>query len=223
MIRHDYILRMIMQFSQVLARITGLARADKVEESQQEITRAVQELVGLDPEEACARSEKTLVAKLLESGPTHVIREKCFMLAALLNAAGDNHARDGHADKARAFHLKSLHLMLETLPHEHETVLPEFAPRVEGLLQALNEHPLPLSTLAALMHHFERLGQYDRAETMLFHLRETAPTEPLVHELGSAFYNRLLAKSDEELVRGELPRDEVLEGAESFRTGQGPT
>ena len=38
------------------------------------------------------------------------------------------------------------------------------------------------------------------------------------HEIAEAFYERMLALSDDELNAGDLPRDEVLEGIERVRS-----
>jgi hypothetical protein len=77
---------------------------------------------------------------------------------------------------------------------------------------ALEGAPLPLETQARLMQHYERTGQYAKAEDQLFAMLEVAPAHPGLKELGIGFYKRLQGKSDRELSDGGLPREEVDAG-----------
>lgn len=62
------------------------------------------------------------------------------------------------------------------------------------------------------MQHYERTGEFAKAEDALYALLESDPENPAVVEFGRAFYQRILAKTDRALVEGNLPRSEVEDG-----------
>ncbi|WP_461612056.1 DUF6483 family protein [Clostridium sp. Marseille-QA1073] len=54
-------------------------------------------------------------------------------------------------------------------------------------------------------------GKYNEAENVLFEELNKNPSDDLVN-IGKDFYNDLLSKSDEELIKGDFSREEVLQG-----------
>jgi len=68
--------------------------------------------------------------------------------------------------------------------------------------------------LEKVFRYYERMGRYDRAEDVLYEILEVKPE---FSNEGVQFYERLLKRSDEELVKGNLPRDEVLEGMQEMK------
>jgi hypothetical protein len=67
-------------------------------------------------------------------------------------------------------------------------------------------------THAALMIYHEQEGHFAKAEDGLFAMLEAAPDNREALAIGLAFYHRLQALSDETLLMGNLPRDEVEAG-----------
>src|SRR6266540_1315786 len=78
--------------------------------------------------------------------------------------------------------------------------------------QAAANYRRALGLTAYLAGHLgrlpEALGQYGDAEDVLFEVLDDAPDDTAIDH-GIAFYQRLLAKEDDELNAGNLPRDEV--------------
>ena len=66
--------------------------------------------------------------------------------------------------------------------------------------------------LVGLMQHYELLGEYGRAEDMLFRLIQFEDQKRPVLELPNAFFQRLEGLPDEVLVAGNLPRAEIEAG-----------
>ncbi|HAG43039.1 MAG TPA: hypothetical protein DCL31_06260 [Clostridium sp.] len=54
-------------------------------------------------------------------------------------------------------------------------------------------------------------GKYNEAENIVFEELNKNPSADLV-DIGKGFYNILLSKSDEELIKGNFLRGEVLQG-----------
>ncbi len=217
MIRRDYILRMIEEFAQALARIRALKSGRCWGQASAILDEHVERLTGAGAQAAARLPESELLARLMQDGPTHVVRDKTFLLTALLKEAGDVAAAENRMDDSRECYLKALHLLLEVLSRGEVFEWPEFLPRVEWLKQALHATPLPPRTHAMLMQHDERAGEFAKAENELFALLDAEPGNNAMVEFGVAFYKRLQAHSDAALEAGGLPRAEVEEGLKEIR------
>jgi hypothetical protein len=63
--------------------------------------------------------------------------------------------------------------------------------------------------------------KYDKAEDVLFELLEQGTHRNIILSEGVAFYQRLSKKRLEELEKGNLPIDEVLEGMKKIQSLKG--
>jgi hypothetical protein len=216
-IRRDYILRMLEEFFAVLSRLRGLKQDQLWKEAASTLDEQFQRLVGVGASAAAQFSETELLARLIQGEPTQAVREKTQMLTALFKEAGDIAAGEGHAEKGRASYMKGLHLLLDLLAQGEVSDRPDFVPRVEAFLAALADGPLPLPTQALLMHHYERSGEFAKAEDVLFAMMENKPQPTGLLEFGAAFYDRLQGQSDTTLVAGNLPRAELAAGLRQLK------
>ena len=212
MIRRDFILRMIEEFAQALMRIRSLKRKQRWGEAAAALDAEFERLVGAGAQAVARLSESELLARLMQDGPTHVVRDKTFMLTSLLADAGDIAAAEGRVEESRECYLKALHLLLEVLARGEVFEWPEFLPRVEVLKDALPGTPLPPRTEAMLMQHHERIGEFAKAENALFAMLDADPDNAAIVEFGVSFYERMLAQRDAALAEGALPRSEIEEG-----------
>ena len=216
MIRRDYILRMIEEFAQALARIQSLKRSQSWGEAAAALDAEFKRLIG-DGAQAVARlSEADLLARLMQDGPTHVVRDKTLMLTTLLKDAGEIAVAEDRLDEGRECYLKALHLLLEGLATEEVFDCPEFVPKVEMLKEALQSAPLSLRAHAMLMQHHERTGEFAKAENALFAMLDAEPDNGAIVEFGVGFYKRMLEQSNTALADGGLPRAEAEEGLNEF-------
>ncbi|HXT13446.1 MAG TPA: DUF6483 family protein [Candidatus Angelobacter sp.] len=215
MIRSDYIVRMIEDFAEALARIRALRKEGKFGEAQLLTEEEFKKITGIDSAALLKFSETELLAKLIQGDSGHSVREKMFFLTTLLKETGDIAAAEGRADESRACYLKGLHLLLDSLARGDGFEQPEFVPKVDLFVGALDD--LPVTTTALLMEHYERTGQFGKAEDSLFDILEADPANNIAIEFGISFYQRLLAHSDSQLRDGNLPRAEVEAGIQNLR------
>src|SRR5690349_18947945 len=96
MIRRDYMVRMIEEFTQALARIRALKKGQQIQEVVALMEDEFKRISGLDSEALLRLSETELLAKLIQTEPAHAVREKMFFLTTLLREAGDT--AQGQAD-----------------------------------------------------------------------------------------------------------------------------
>jgi hypothetical protein len=139
------------------------------------------------------------------------------MLATLFKATGDIMAGEGRTEESRRYFLKGLHLLLDILDGTAVSERPDFVPTIEAFSICLRDSPLPAKTQALLMRHYERTGEFGKAEDALFALAEAEPSSAELLEFGSAFYRRLSSRSDAELAAGNLSRAEAEAGLADFR------
>jgi hypothetical protein len=217
MIRRDYILRMIEEFIRALARIGGLKKSGRWAEAAEAVDLEFKKLIDGGVDVVRRFSETELFARIIEGGATQTVREKTFMLTALLSDAGEIAAAQGRMEESRDCYLRALHLVLEALSRGDAEGQPDFVPKIEMLTLALRSAELPPRTYAMLMRHYERVGEFAKAEDALFALIETDPGNDSMQRLGVAFYERLLRESDHALTTGNLSRAEVREGLEQIQ------
>src|SRR5579864_7567685 len=210
MIRRDYILRMIEEFIKALSRIRSLKKDQRLADALVLTEEEFKRTTGLDSESVLHLSETELLAKLIQSEPLHTVREKMLFLTTLLRETGDILTAQGRIEDGRACYLKGLHLLLDSLMRGEADELPEFVPKVDEFVAALEE--MPMQTSALLMEHYERTGQFGKAEDALFAILEAEPDNSIAVEFGISFYERMQRQSDARLADGNLPREEVEAG-----------
>jgi hypothetical protein len=217
MMRRDYLLRMIEEFFEVLARIDRLKNGQLWQEAAGTVDEQFQRLIGTNAAAATKLSETELLARLIQGGPTQVVHEKTLMLTALLKEAGDVAAGQGRTAESRAFYVTGLHVLLSALAGDEVSDCPAFVPRIEAFVAALADAPLPLETQARLMQHYERAGEFGKAEDSLYAMLEAEPQTPGLVDFGITFYERLKGQTDARLAEGNLPRPELEAGLSALR------
>lgn len=217
MIRRDYILRMVEEFVQALARIRALKKDQQLNEAFLLTEEEFKRITGLDLNALLKLSETELLARLIQSDSMHAVREKMFFLTTLLMETGNIVVAEGREHEGRACYLKGLHLLLDSLARGDSLEQPEFVPKVELFVAALAQEELPMSTNALLMEHYERTAQYGKAEDAFYAILDADPKNPAAVDFGISFYERLLGREDSHLEEGNLPRAEVEAGLEGLR------
>ena len=217
MIRRDYILRMIAEFIEVLNRIDALKKGELWVEAKREIEDQFKHLIGATGDELARLTDTEMLAKLVQGEPTQVIREKTAILSTLLKEAGDVALGSGDTQRANLFYLRGLHLLLDVLGQGDVWEFPEFLPKIESFTAALAGSELPLATHARLMQHYERAGEFAKAEDELFAIVDLDNQAAGLLQFGIAFYERLRSRPDRELADGDLPRNELEAGLKEFR------
>lgn len=212
MFRRDYIIKMVEEFVRMLTRIREETTEGQFAEAGEDLDEAFAKLMGAKADEICELSDTELLARLTQGGPTQSVPDKIRLLVALLQQAGLLHAAENREEQANVCWCKALNLLLNLQMDDHDFELQQFIPTVDLLRNQLRDAPLPLTTLAALWRHYERIGGYAHAEDALFSLLEAQPDNPELLAEAKAFYQRLLRQSDIALEDGNLPREEVSAG-----------
>jgi len=198
---------MIHQLAQVLARVLKLNEEKRYDDALGAIHLSSRQLLGMDIGLLVSLSDEALI-RVLSLGDRFDL-EKGLVAAALLRMIGEVKAQQG--DETATFHCRttSLSLFLELPAHDGGTLPKEYYDLTEGVISQLSSYELQLPIQHKLFRYYEYAGRYDLAENVLF---EMLQQEPGFVSAGVKFYTRLQAKSDDELNKGRLPRNEVEEG-----------
>lgn len=209
---------MLAEFFEVLARIRSLQKGEQWKEANRLANEEFRRILGLEASELARLTEVELLARLIRSESTLAVREKTLMVASLLKESGEIAAALGKEEESKLYHLKGLQLLLRVLTHEDVSDCPQLVPRVDCFLAALPPEELPLGIAALLMHHYERIGEFGKAEDTLFSMLEKAPQNSDLFDLGLRFYQRLEEQSDDALMLGNLPRAELHAGLHELKS-----
>jgi hypothetical protein len=217
MVNKDYILRLAERFGRMLAIVLHLREFNQHEEALITIDEMFYQTTGLTTGFINAASEETLLTLLSPLGTLNI--EKCLWIALLLKEEGAIYDELEKQDEAYFRYLKSLNLFLIVLLDTHDLIEMDVATIIDELLQLLDEFELPQATKMRLFRYEEMIGNYAKAEDMLFEAVENdePPVEPGTIEQGIAFYQRLLRKNDADLQAGNFTRDEAEEGLTQFQ------
>ena len=148
--QRDYILRLMEQAMQVIARIAFQREMGQPGLAVQSVIDGLEKLFGLNVSELGSLDTEELFAQLTREEQPENARDKCLIFAALNNQAGLAYEeKDLPALAQPAFHL-ALVFTLRALTGFPRQGLPEFTPKVGDLLFRLEGFELPQTTLDLL-------------------------------------------------------------------------
>lgn len=212
MFQEDYLLREIRQMIKAMQRVLSLARLDRSLASLALIDQTLEEFFGLDSGAMTRLSRADLYTRLMfgETSASGVV--KGSVVVVLLSEAGLLHTAQNQPEESYACHLQALDLLLLLRRQHPAEAWPDYTPSLTELLAPLADYHMPLETNRLLMGDYEQRGAYAKAEDILFRMLDDQPDDPDLIKQGLAFYERLLAQTDEQLAAGNLPREEVEAG-----------
>lgn len=200
MIRQDYLMRLAHALAQALFH----KKQHDYLRAEAEISAALRECFDLPP--ATSPDLDPLLAACAAAG--EATPENLARLADLFHEQGDIRRLRGDLHGAARSDALALGVFLELL----QTTIVSFdlIHKTEALIQQIPHGEMPSAVLRRLVGYYEARGMFARAEDVLH--QWLATKDPAAMAAGTAFYNRLLAKSDADLDAGGLPRPEVEQG-----------
>lgn len=149
--RQDYLLRLIEELTQFLARAVFQRKAGRERQALAAIVESCERLFGLEAAELFQFTPDQHFVMLTDGEAPDNARAKVLIYAALTAEAGRNYAALGKTELARASFLSALRLTLrsrEAFPTDAPP--PSYAPPIPELLQPLQDQPLDAETTSWL-------------------------------------------------------------------------
>jgi hypothetical protein len=197
-VQQDWLLRIIQQLSTFVAGLKNLRSNKQWEEVHQQISEGIGRFAGLNASLVHAISEDDLIHLLSTRGGIDL--DKWWALAELMREEGlalDEQGDSVGADRALT---KALRLYLEVIAEAEE--IPHFlnVSDLEDVIERTRDRDLGRQTRTALVDYLVQTGRLAEAENVVVWAIESpdldAPRD------ARAFYEALLAKSDEALEAG---------------------
>ncbi len=208
MFQRDYIMRMVEQLTQALVQLLRQKAVHQYHEAQETINTASATILGLDMSLIRILSDEQIIDFFRSDDD--IDAGKCLVVAELLFHDSDIMERQDSDDDFNFGYLKSLSLFLSAFIQEGDLLEAQYQEKVAQLQEKLADYFLPQHVEYKLFRYYELIGQYDKAENLLFDLASVS--YPEIQQEGIAFFQRLLDKDDDALTAGNLPRNEVIEG-----------
>ena len=218
MIRRDYIMRIVQEMAQVLARVIALKSRQEYDQAMREIGAALRQLQDAPSDTLAEPSLDDWIALCHQHGPA--VGGLMTAVAQLLAEQGEILSRQKQEKTAHRANTLALGLTLDTLLSGETFVSAELLDRIDRLTDLSWNSLTDGGVWRRLLEYYEARGRYAQAEDALFAWHATG--DPASQPAGLAFFARLSALPDDELIHGNLPREEVEEGRRAFvlkRTG----
>ncbi len=210
MIKNDYILRIIEQISIVIAQIIGLRSIKKFEESQQILNGAFIQFLGLSLQSVSILSHKDLISVI--SGSDGIDEGKCIVLAELLKQQADLYEAQDNHNHSFAMYLKSLKVFVEVFIMNNDLCTEQYIAEIDDIISIVILYDIPDDSKYLIFEFYDLIGRFDKAEDILFELLWSHNFDNSLVDKGIAFYERLMDKDHQMLMKGNLPIDEIVDG-----------
>ena len=229
-IEDDLIQRTLAELSAALVRLERRPEPGAVEAARDLLDRAYRRHLGVAGDVVRRLPSEQLLAVISSTG--RVDAERAFLTAALLEvdaampvgrvagAPPDGAWGDPRSDDAASLlRLRALDLYAEA--GSARVGVPDLHDRVRRVRAALLEHVLPEASFDRLLRYLVHDGRFAVAEDLLFEWLEEHGATAALRAAGERLYDDLEGQTDERLLAGELPRDELAEGRAMFRRSCG--
>lgn len=200
----DYVLRMIQQMGLFVTHLLKKRKEGDDEGALLEIREAYGRMTGLHASLVYGLSEDDVVTMLTVQGAVHP--ERLVSLAILLREEGDIYSSRNEIDDALPRMQKALRLFLEAWDRS-DVLRTGTIPGLDATIAWMEGYPISPETRLLLMEYLEEKGRFDEAENYILDWIENGSNESI--DYATAFYHRLLALSDAELMVGGLTRNEI--------------
>jgi hypothetical protein len=205
MLHRDYLMQLVEELSRALVKIAFFKEEKKYDDALLEIRNTGKSLIGIDLNMLNYISDADLLALFKPDDPTNAGR--FLVLAGLLNEEGEIDFEMNNKNEGYRCYLKALVLYCEAVKFKDVLNPEKYFEKIDLLIVKLNEYLLSANTKNSLIGYYEICGKYSKAEDLIFEMAETGDEQ--VINTGISFYKRLLLKTDEEIEKGNLNREEV--------------
>jgi hypothetical protein len=188
-----------------LEKILYHKRAENYVEAKNEIDNTINILLGINPLILYNYTVDEILVNIIGLEPFDL--DKCVIIAQLLNEKAEVLEKTSKSYEILENYKKSFLLFREALKHDLDII--KYKSKIDSIIDSIRKYEIPDEINIAIMEYYENVGDFGKAEDVLFLLKEAGYKD--IQTLGVGFYNRILKLKDEELEKGNLPRKEAKE------------
>lgn len=212
MIERDFLMRQISLLVQALAKVLLHRKAYEYPQARKEIDGAYKSLLGVSADFIRQFSDVQLLEFFGKDIET--LGVKYYILGTLLKEEAEIHQCEDREQESLLYFEKSLSMLLSAFNDLGTSIEPKHAAKIEDVVGQLHTIEMSQHIKGKLFPFYESIGKYDKAEDVLFELVES---DSRFVQPGIAFYERLVKIPNDELTKGGLPRNEVLDGIDNLK------
>jgi hypothetical protein len=207
MLSEDYLVRQIMQFASVIAKIMGLKMGGQYQVALEVIDQSLGELLGISAELANLLDDESLYKALTINEVLDL--ERLGMVAELFKEKGDILNLQKQKMESDNCYLRSLNGYLLISSNKDSSQSNELSQKIDELILKLMNYDLPEKTILDLFCYYENEGKYAKAENILSLLVNLPKVNADIQSEMISFYKRLLLKSQKELSAGGIEEKRI--------------
>jgi len=206
MLTKDYIMRMIDTLVKVMERLLRLKEIKDYNGALDEIDKVTKELFGFDRKFINNLSDAQLV-KMVSTSDV-LIAPNCYLLGVLFKEEAEIFKLQKQDEMSTELYERSLNLFVEGLRNSSAEIEQDHLIKVNSVVEILENESITVDTEKSLLFYYEFTGAFDKAENLLYDLIDF---DNQYIKDGILFCERLLKREDNDLIRGNLPREEITE------------
>ncbi|KOR82100.1 hypothetical protein AM231_21290 [Paenibacillus solani] len=211
MFRRDYLVRLIEDMTQMIAKVFSLKQERKHTEALWELDELFKRQFRLNSE--LLRSLSAADIEQLFRNHGYLEADKLQSAARLLEEEASLLLELEREEEAIMLYIKVFQLYLKSALQGADMKLIRLEERIGLVKEQLKAYALPETAQRDYYAYAEQQGMYAEAENMLYQLLDNGYME---YDEAISFYERLLLKLPEDLARGGLPLEEVHEGIDEL-------
>ena len=212
MFRRDYIVRMIEDMTQMVAKVLTLKQERKTTEALWEIDELLNRHFRLNSRLLNSLSVEDVIELFRIGGGLEV--DKLQGVARMLQEEAGIYIEKNDDYAALSRLMKALHLYLYAYLHGADRNLLQIMQGIDEVIAAVAAYRLPVKTEYLLLSYLESAGRFGKAEDSLYRLLDQGEE---VADEGCELYQRLMRTDPNVLELGNLPLAEVIQGQEEWR------
>jgi tetratricopeptide (TPR) repeat protein len=207
MYQEDFILRLIRMATAAIARAMGYKTIGEYRMAIEVLDQMLEDVLGMSAMLVHSMEDDSLLDAL--SNQNGLDTDRLYIVADLLKAEGDIYAEQHEHEDAQQRYMRALVLYLEGVLADSPEIGGGPVEKIENLLKLVPEFDLDPETRFSLFMYLDGSGAYRRAEATLQGLLEKTGLKDELRPEFVAFYERMLAKSEAELVEAGMARGEI--------------
>ncbi|NFG24018.1 tetratricopeptide repeat protein [Clostridium botulinum] len=206
MFKNDYMKEMENSLDLIKEEVEKNLINDEIEKAKKAVNSQLKNLVGLDINAIDTLSFNS-VREIISKDASYNLG-KYIALGELLQLQGKICLKCNDESMMLNYYLKSLESFYE-IHDEEELNNDKYIKDIECLINDLREYDIPLDSDIQIFKFYELMNKLDKAEDMLFYIIDKSNNDKSNIEMGLEFYNKLKQRPEEELIKGNLPLEEV--------------
>ncbi|MGE5627616.1 MAG: DUF6483 family protein [Solirubrobacterales bacterium] len=204
---------LIKRFYKIIQDINDNINSENYKSALGSVEEAFKEFFRLDSKFFNSLSEDNL----LDIIKTNNIMDlyKCIIMSKLLMEEGIIYEKLYGENKSFYLYQKSLYLYIEALLNfDEESEINQYKSDIKILIDKLSEYKLSYKLQKQIVSYCIKEGEYDNAENFVYEMLQDSRED--YKEYAISFYKELLSKDDDDLNKGRLPREEIIESLGSL-------